>query len=70
MLERQKEFVACELGRRVNEERKIVEDKRSKRRVDQEVEKLKGELSKAERDAQLMGMIAENYEKEIARRKA
>ena len=70
MLERQKEFVACELGRRVKEERKVVEDKRSKRRVDQEVEKLKGELSKAERDAQLMSMIAENYEKEIARRRA
>lgn len=70
MLERQREYVASELGKRVEEERKKVAVKRAHRRVDEESEKLRQVLEKAEREAQLMGMIADNYQKEIARKKA
>ncbi len=70
MLERQREYVASELGKRVEEERKKVAVKRAHRRVDEESEKLRQVLEKAEREAQLMGMIADNYQKEISRKKA
>ena len=70
MLERQREYVASELGKRVEEERKKVAVKRAHRRVDEESEKLRQVLEKAEREAKLMGMIADNYQKEIARKKA
>ena len=70
LLDRQREYVGCELGKRVAEERKKVAAKRMNRRVDEESEKLRHVLEKAEREAQLMGMIADNYQKEIARRKA
>lgn len=70
LLERQREYVGCELGKRVAEERKKVAARRMNRRVDEESERLRHVLEKAEREAQLMGMIADNYQKEIARRKA
>jgi hypothetical protein len=69
LLERQREYVASELGKRVEEERKKVAVKRAHRRVDEESEKLRHVLEKAEREAQLMAMIADNYQKEIARKK-
>lgn len=62
--------MASELGKRVEEERKKVAVKRAHRRVDEESEKLRHVLEKAEREAQLMAMIADNYQKEIARKKA
>jgi hypothetical protein len=62
--------VASELGKRVEEERKKVAVKRAHRRVDEESEKLRHVLEKTEREAQLMAMIADNYQKEIARKKA
>ncbi len=70
LLERQREYVGCELGKRVTEEKKKVAARRMNRRVDEESERLRHVLEKAEREAQLMGMIADNYQKEIARRKA
>ncbi len=51
MLERQREYVASELGKRVEEERKKVAVKRAHRRVDEESEKLRQVLEKAEREA-------------------
>jgi hypothetical protein len=60
--------VASELGKRVEEERKKVAVKRAHRRVDEESEKLRHVLEKTEREAQLMAMIADNYQKEIARK--
>lgn len=54
---------------KVSEERKRVNEKRVHRRVDEEVEKMKKELEKVQREAQLMEMIADNYQKEISRRK-
>jgi hypothetical protein len=62
--------VASDLGKRVEEERKKVAVKRAHRRVDEESEKLRHLLEKTEREAQLMAMIADNYQKEIARKKA
>lgn len=62
--------MASELGKRVDEEKKKLAVKRLNRRVDEESEKLRHVLDKAEREAQLMAMIADNYQKEIARRKA
>jgi hypothetical protein len=62
--------VASELGKRVEEERKKVAVKRAHRRVDEESEKLRHVLEKTEREAQLMAMIADNYQKEIARKMA
>jgi hypothetical protein len=59
-----------ELAKKVSEERQIVAEKRNIRGVNEEVQKLRRELDKQEREAQLMGMIADNYHKEIARRKA
>ena len=70
LVERQREYVAIELGKRVEEERKKLAVKRAHRRVDEESEKLRQVLEKAEREAQLMAMIADNYQKEIARKKA
>lgn len=70
LLERQREYVASELGKRVEEERKKVAVKRAHRRVDEESEKLRHVLEKTEREAQLMAMIADNYQKEIARKMA
>ena len=60
--------MASELGKRVEEERKKVAVKRAHRRVDEESEKLRHVLEKTEREAQLMAMIADNYQKEIARK--
>lgn len=62
--------MASELGKRVEEERKKVAVKRAHRRVDEESEKLRHVLEKTEREAQLMAMIADNYQKEIARKMA
>jgi hypothetical protein len=62
--------VASDLGKRVEEERKKVAVKRAHRRVDEESEKLRHVLEKTEREAQLMAMIADNYQKEIARKMA
>ncbi len=62
--------MASDLGKRVEEERKKVAVKRAHRRVDEESEKLRHVLEKTEREAQLMAMIADNYQKEIARKMA
>ena len=71
LVERQRDYMKQgELAKKVSEERKIVAEKRNIRGVNEEVQRLKRELEKQEREAQLMGMIADNYHKEIARRKA
>lgn len=51
------------------EERKKLNSKTALRRIPDDVLKLRIELEKALRDQGLMAMIADNYDKEIKRRK-
>ncbi len=53
----------------VDQERQKLSEKTRIRRVNDDVIKLQGELDKALRDQRLMGMIADNYVKEINRRR-
>jgi hypothetical protein len=68
LLERGKEFILGEQAQ-IEEWRKRREQARVKKRaVPDEIIKLRNELEKVTRDNNLLGIIAENYEKEIARR--
>ena len=52
----------------LTEQRKKLAESTRKKETSQEVVKLRVELEKAEREQNLMAMIVDNYEKEIAKR--
>ena len=68
LLERCREYLASQQAA-VDQERQRLAERTRMRRVNDDVIKLQGELDKALRDQRLMGMIAENYVKEINRRR-
>lgn len=52
----------------LTEQRKKLAESTRKKETSQEVVKLRVELEKVEREQNLMAMIVDNYEKEIAKR--
>ena len=68
LLERCREYLQTQKQEVEKEHQKLYEKTRI-RRVNEDVFKLQGELEKALRDQRLMGMIADNYVKEINKRK-
>ena len=68
LLERCREYLASQQAA-VDQERQKLAERTRVRRVNDDVIKLQGELDKALRDQRLMGMIADNYVKEINRRR-
>ena len=68
LLDRCREYLEAQKVE-IQRERQRLEEKTRIRRVNEDVLKLRMELEKAMRDQRLMGMIAENYVKEINKRK-
>ena len=68
LLERCREYIQTQKAI-LDDEKSVLADKTRIRRVNDDVLKLQSELDKALRDQRLMGMIVDNYVKEINKRK-